>query len=327
LFLIPHFLLQKKIAGYLLLSSFFLKVAVNITVLLFAFSIAPFRTGKPAVMQWDLLWTINTTQVISAFSILTVCGIAISIKLFKKWYIKNDRNKKVEDEKKIMELEMLKAQVHPHFLFNTLNNLYSLTLINSDKAPAVVTALSDLMHYMLHECNEKEVPLDKEITVLKKYVELEKLRYGNRIDTSFSCSGNTHELLIAPLLLLPLVENSFKHGVSEQLDQCWINISLHAENDVLTFSLGNSFSRSATQSAIGGIGQQNIKKRLELIYPGKYELAIKQTEIMFGVILQVRLNRLPATTMIPALQQPGNRSAAKINYGISQLPTINGNHK
>ena len=185
---------------------------------------------------------------------------------------------------------MLKAQVHPHFLFNTLNNLYSLTLTHSDKAPLVVTHLSELLRYMLYECNEKEVPLEKEIEALKKYVELEKLRYGNRIDVSFVSSGNIKENLIAPLLLIPFVENSFKYGTSEQLDQCWVNLHFHADGNNFTFNLNNSISNDKTKTVSGGIGLQNIKKRLELIYPGKYELTVNEEAGMFIVKLQLQLN-------------------------------------
>jgi LytS/YehU family sensor histidine kinase len=220
-----------------------------------------------------------------------ICGVAVSIKLLKKWYLENDRNQKIEKEKMLMELEMLKAQVHPHFLFNTLNNLYSLTLTKSDNAPVVVTNLSDLLRYMLYECREKEVPLLNEITALKKYVELEKLRYGNRLDISFSYSGGVNDLLIAPLLLLPFVENSFKHGMSEQLDQCWINLHLHAEHDSFSFNLSNSCSKEKKQAMVGGIGLKNIKKRLDLIYAEHYNLNINQDEDMYSVKLTMRLSK------------------------------------
>lgn len=228
-----------------------------------------------------------------------ICGMAVSIKLLKKWVYENDRNQKIEKEKLSMELEMLKAQVHPHFLFNTLNNLYALTLTHSDKAPVVVTHLSDLLRYMLYECDEKEVPLEKEIEVLKKYVELEKIRYGKRIDVSFSCDGDIKKNVIAPLILLPFVENSFKHGISEQLDQCWVNLHLHAAGNEFTFNLSNSSGNSKLKSAAGGIGLQNIKKRLEIIYPGKYALTINEEPEMYVVKLKMQLNPVVEAVAIP----------------------------
>lgn len=232
---------------------------------------------------------------------ITVAGIAAAIKLSKYWYIKEQRNMQLQKENIESQLAILKAQVHPHFLFNTLNNLYSLTLVQSKTAPVVVTHLSELLRYMLYECNDKEVPLDKEIEALKKYVELEKLRYGNRIEVSFVCSGNTKDMKIAPLLLLPFIENSFKHGISEQLDQCWINLHLYTENGVLFFNLSNSYSVEKKETIPGGLGLQNITKRLALIYPDKYELSINEADEIFNVKLSLTLNTdhpLPVITEI-----------------------------
>jgi len=289
-FLIPHFLLKKKIVWYILLTLLFAKIAVNIAVITYQGFVYPLRTGNPAHIPWDWLYTLNIRQAVPLFSMLPTCGIAVSIKLLKKWYLENDRNQKIEKEKLGMELEMLKAQVHPHFLFNTLNNLYSLTLTQSDNAPVVVTHLSGLLRYMLYDCNEKEVPLINEIEALKKYVELEKLRYGKRLDVSFSYSGKTSDIMIAPLLLLPFVENSFKHGVSEQLDQCWVNLHLHAAEGSFTFNLSNSCSKETVPALVGGIGLQNIQKRLDLIYAGNYDLVITQQEEMYAVKLTMKLN-------------------------------------
>ncbi len=288
-FLIPRFLLKRKHLKYILLTLVFAKIAANISIITYQLLIVPLETGNPPNMPWNWLYTINLRHVLPLFSMLTICGIAVAIKLLKRYYMENDRNQKIEQEKTLMELEMLKAQVHPHFLFNTLNNLYSLTLTRSADAPVVVTHLSGLLRYMLYECNEKEVPLNNEIAALKKYVELEKLRYGNRLDVSFSCSGQTTGLTIAPLLLLPFVENSFKHGVSQQLDQCWVNLHLHAEGGSFTFNLSNSCSKEIVPSINGGIGLPNIQKRLELIYAGNYNLAITQQEEMFVVKLTMQL--------------------------------------
>jgi LytS/YehU family sensor histidine kinase len=289
-FLIPRFLLKKKIFLYIVLSLLATKIAVNLSILTYHLIVIPLETGNPPLMPWDWLYKINVRQALPLFSMLTICGIAVAIKLLKKWYLENDRNQKMEKEKMLMELEMLKAQVHPHFLFNTLNNLYSLTLVKADSAPLVVTHLSGLLRYMLYECNEKEVSLNNEIAALKKYMELEKLRYGNRLDVSFSCGGQTAGLMIAPLLLLPFVENSFKHGVSEQLDQCWINLHIHAENNELTFNLSNSCSKEKSMAVVGGIGLQNTQKRLELMYAGNYNLNTIQEEEMYAVKLTMQLS-------------------------------------
>ncbi|MDB5200827.1 MAG: hypothetical protein JWQ27_236 [Ferruginibacter sp.] len=288
-FLIPRFLLKKQVGYYLIGSAILCKIAVSIAILAAVYIINPLKSISCG-FTWSMLLPVTDLQMKSVFALFTICGLAISIKLFKKWYGENNRYQDIEKEKTLMELEMLKAQVHPHFLFNTLNNLYSLTLTQSEQAPVMVSHLTGLLHYMLYECNEKQVPLDKEIAVLKKYVELEKLRYGNRINISFECSGQTSSLMIAPLLLLPFVENGFKHGVSQQLDHCHLHISLRAEGRRLIFEQENSFVRQPSNQLVGGIGQQNIKKRLELIYQGKYDLKINEVKDEFRVQLVIDLD-------------------------------------
>ncbi len=288
--LVPKFLLKKKFLAYALLTVLVTKIFIIACRLTFALVIYEIRFDEPlSFPDWSQLLLLDLQQFKTVFSLFMITGLAVSIKLLKKWFFEHDRNLQVEKEKLTMEMEMLKAQVHPHFLFNTLNNLYSLTLTQSDKAPVVVTHLADLLRYMLYQCNDKEVPLSKEIEVLKKYVELEKLRYGDRMEVSFSCSGNTQNLVIAPLLLLPFVENSFKHGMSEALDQCWINIHLHAEEGRLLFNLSNSCNQDHPAAIAGGIGLENIKKRLALLYPEKYQLDIQKEEEMYIVRLELFL--------------------------------------
>ena len=298
-FLIPVFLLKKKLIQYIILTVVLTKIIITLIFIVdveFLFRQEYQLPGHE--IPWSYLWKFKLVQLKTVFPLFLICGIAVAIKLLKKLYYERDRSQKIEREKLTMELEMLKAQVHPHFLFNTLNNLYSLTLTHSDKAPLVVTHLSELLRYMLYECNEKEVPLEKEIETLKKYVELEKLRYGSRIDVSFVSSGNIKDNKIAPLLLIPFVENSFKYGTSEQLGQCWVNLHFHADADKFTFNLSNSISNEKTKSGSGGIGLQNIKKRLELIYPGKYILTVNEEAGMFIVKLQMQLNHAGETKTV-----------------------------
>ncbi|HTL08536.1 MAG TPA: histidine kinase [Chitinophagaceae bacterium] len=290
---IPKLLLKKKIALYVLVSLVFAKIVWWLNFSTYNHFLVPLKFGgKAEPFFYSMPWEIHLQGLKSAFPMVMICGVAVSIKLIKKWYLQNELNQKIQNEKLAMELEMLKAQVHPHFLFNTLNNLYSLTLTHSEAAPVVVTHLSGLLRYMLYECNQQEVPLNNEMAALKKYVELEKLRYGNRLDISFSCTGQLNGLMIAPLLLLPFVENSFKHGVSEQLDQCWVNIHLHAEADELTFNLSNSYSKDKTAGATGGIGLQNIRKRLQLIYKDGYQLSVSEQEDTYAVKLNIQLKRV-----------------------------------
>lgn len=291
-FIIPHFLLKQRYwsAAFLTLLAFIITGFLSSVIyyyiiypvhLLLNFAYVDEKISSPRIDFLSLLAGLRGG--------ITVAGIAAAIKLSKYWYIKEQRNLQLQKENIESQLTVLKAQVHPHFLFNTLNNLYSLTLVQSKTAPVVVTHLSELLRYMLYECNDKEVPVEKEIEALKKYVELEKLRYGSRIDVSFVCSGDTGNIKIAPLLLLPFVENSFKHGTSKQLDACWVNIHIHAEQGTINFNLSNSYTEDKKISGTGGLGLDNIKKRLALLYPADhYELLISKSGEIFNVRLIIK---------------------------------------
>ncbi|CCH57079.1 Inner membrane protein yehU [Fibrisoma limi BUZ 3] len=221
----------------------------------------------------------------------TIAGFAASIKLAKVWYLKQEAYQQIEREKLQAELQLLKSQVHPHFLFNTLNNLYALTLRKSDRSPAVVLKLSELLSYMLYDCNASEVPVEKEIAFMRNYIGLEQLRYGDRLDMSINISGDYQSKLIAPLLLVPFLENAFKHGTSEQLEQAWMHLDLSVQGTTLKFKLINS--REATEhdeTYVGGIGLQNVKKRLHLLYPDRHDLRITAEDETFMVTLTLELS-------------------------------------
>ncbi|MGA0558862.1 sensor histidine kinase [Larkinella sp. VNQ87] len=230
---------------------------------------------------------------------ITVAGFVAAIKLVKIWYLKEQAYRQIEKEKFQAELQLLKSQIHPHFLFNTLNNLYALTLRKSEQSPAVVLKLSQLLSYMLYDCNASEVLLEKEIAFMKNYIGLEQLRYGARLEVSMNFHGDLKGKSIAPLLLIPFLENAFKHGTSEQLEQAWIFLDLAVDDNVLTFKLVNSRDTdsvlpetdppSVGATSVGGIGLQNVRKRLELLYPGRYELTIQPEEETFLVDLILRL--------------------------------------
>ena len=236
---------------------------------------------------------------------ITIAGFATATKLGKYYYLKQQSLMQTEKEKLTAELQLLKAQVHPHFLFNTLNNLYALTLRKSDGAPEMVLKLSGLLSYMLYECNATEVPLEKEIRMLENYVDLEKLRYGSRLDVSLNFTGDIRGKTITPLLLIPFVENAFKHGSSEQLEQAWISLDLAVEGNRMSFKLVNSKDASANPSGgAGGIGLANVRKRLELIHANNYELKITPQEETFLVYLSLELGGGPlaGATQTPIVQ-------------------------
>src|SRR5688572_11345137 len=284
---IPRFLLKKKYKQYILFSFIFLCISVFYS-----------HWAQNNIIDWDR--RMFRLQVYfsykyffirfgrSAFALFFTAGIAVAIKLFKEWFRQREHTLKAENEKVRLELESLRSQIHPHFLFNTLNNLYSLTLTSSASASLVVVHLSDLLRYMLYECREPEVPVEKELQMLKKYLELEKLRYGDRLDVAFTISGNPKHLAISPLLLLPFVENSFKHGVSEQLDQCWINIHVHVENNYFNFQVSNSRTQR-NENTSGGLGMANVQRRLRLLYPNTHSLTITEENEIYAVKLELTL--------------------------------------
>ena len=217
-----------------------------------------------------------------------VAFFAIAIKLLKYWYANKQAQQILTQEKLQAELKFLKTQIHPHFLFNTLNNLYALTLKKSDKAPEMVLKLSELINYMLYECVGDEVPLPKEIKFIRNYIDIEKMRYGERLDIDIRISGDVSDKKIAPLILLPFVENCFKHGASEALQQSWVKLTIDAQEHVLIVKVENNKPPDVLVTPRKeGIGIQNVKRRLNLLYPDQHELKIMSGEETFLVVLTV----------------------------------------
>lgn len=222
------------------------------------------------------------------------------IKFFKLWTIKQRDWIRAQQEKTTAELQLLKAQVHPHFLFNTLNNIYSFSLDNSPKTPGLILKLSSLLSYMLYDCKTDEVRLEKEIDIMKNYIDLERERYGNKIEISWSVEGEIKDKLIAPLLLLPFLENAFKHGVSEQIEKPWLGVDISVQQGTLRCKIANSKNEYVPESD-KGIGIDNVKKRLAFIYPGKHELKINDEGSFFVVsMMLVLVDELPAASFAPA---------------------------
>nr|WP_273569082.1 histidine kinase [Maribacter sp. Hal144] len=187
------------------------------------------------------------------------------------------------------ELTALKNQLNPHFLFNTLNNLYALTLDKSDRAPEVIERLSDILDYILYRCKENYVPINKEIELIENYLSLEKIRYGERVAIKFE-HQNENDVKVAPLLLLTFVENAFKHGVSQELGQAKIEIFLNIKNSNIIFSIFNSkpnIPEEIQPKNEEHLGLKNVKKQLELLYPNSYDLQITEKEDSYSVMLKL----------------------------------------
>lgn len=222
-----------------------------------------------------------------------VCAMFLTFKMLKNFYIKMEEKISLTKENANAELQLLKAQVHPHFLFNTLNNIYSFALTKSTQAPKLVMNLSNTIRYMVYDCDAPLVPLEKEIKMLNDYIELEKVRYGSRLKTKISIQGDYQNKLIAPLLLIPFAENSFKHGTSKMLRHPWMKLHILVQENTLSFELSNSKPLEASMAnGKNGIGLKNVQKRLALLYPSKHELTISSTEDEYAVKMSIPLTEI-----------------------------------
>jgi len=299
--LIPKLLLKKK---YLLFSIFsiifFLILIIVITLPLQYFGLfvdykehyllneKPFPTFIGFFYQ-------NVLLVITIK--LMIMGIATSIKIAKVWLKSQKRQQKLMNEKleinlqlKEAELKYLKSQINPHFLFNSLNNLYSLTLEKSSKAPEVVLKISSLLDYVLYKCNVASIELEQEIDNIRNYIDLQKIRYGNETNIKFNIKGNVSDIKIAPLLILPIVENAFKHGLDKNVGKGYINIDIIiTEEDKFYLIVKNSLKGENNHEG-EGIGLKNLKKRLELQYPEKFEFSVELSDNDYKTEMCLNLN-------------------------------------
>ncbi len=243
------------------------------TYLYRGYVVVPFRTGQVAAFNPSF----HLTFILGAWITgLVIVGVAVGIKLFRFWYRRNQTNQQLIRQTLSVELQILRAQIHPHFLFNTLNNLYSLTLKQSPQAPDMILKLEKLLHYMIHECNVPVVTLEKEIEFIRNYIQLEKLRYGSRLTVSVNIRGENGTTFIAPLLLIPFVENAFKHGSAKQIGSVYINLALTITDNRLRLRLENSCNEQPfpTANENKGLGLVNVRQRLALAYPNAHELTM-----------------------------------------------------
>lgn len=290
--LVPQFLWKKKYGKFFLFSFYTLLVGVWISFLIVFYTLIYILNNKsaidPSVLHPEL--QVMTLNFIIFF--------AIAVKQIKRAFFmqqeKNDLEKlKLNTELKLKEaeLKLLKAQIHPHFLFNTLNNLYGLTLEKSDEAPDLVLRLSDILDYILYRCNESSVLLSDEIENLKNYIEIERIRYSDKLKMSVDFPLNTNNLKIAPLIILPFIENAFKHGVSNYPGVAFVNAKINLLENTLVFKIENSKNpaRKIENGYSKGIGLQNARKRLELLYPDKYILKIDEKDKTYSVNLTLQL--------------------------------------
>ena len=223
---------------------------------------------------------------------IVIVGFSIGLKAIEQHSASEKRQKELEKEKLNSELAFLKNQVSPHFFFNTLNNIYSLIEINTKDAQEAVLKLSKLMRYLLYESEQGESQLSHEIDFMKHYIDLMKLRLSNKVQLDVDLPDEGTQIKIPPLLFIPFIENAFKHGISYR-EKSFISVAMKLENDTIKFSCENSIGQSAekeTRDNYSGIGLENVKKRLALLFPGKHKLNIESREKTFHINLEIELS-------------------------------------
>jgi two-component system, LytTR family, sensor kinase len=284
-FLIPRYLLREKFITYgVLLVSLTLVYALLWTLLFI--TCLKFVFHSTAAVNFPEMYFGNLLEQSVTIAITT------ALKLSKGWYRQYLINKELETQNLYAELKLLKAQINPHFLFNTLNNLYALTLKKSDLAPETVLKLSNIMEYMIYDSNETTVPVEKELQYLQDYIDLERLRQNDQSDIRFRISGHVNGQKIAPLLLLPFVENAFKHGINKMASNGKVDIRVHMEHQNIVFISENKKPENAApeiNKGKGRFGINNVLSRLDLIYKEHYDLVIDDGPDLYTVNLNIQL--------------------------------------
>jgi two-component system LytT family sensor kinase len=294
--LIPHFLFKKRTSAYIftvfigvvfVISSYMLfdqwwqnKAKDNQNANHMAMKRYPYN-NPPRSMGVRIIFPL--------ISSLMVFGISTSLRTINEYQKKEFLQKETETEKLNSELAFLKSQINPHFLFNTLNNLFSLARSHSDNTANAIMKLSELMRYMLEDTNGKKVQLYRELDYIKNYLELQRLRLDDVVKVELIIEGDFQNKTIEPLLLIPFIENAFKHGISYH-EHSFVRIEITSNDDELLMKVENSIpTHQAEKDEVSGIGLKNVKKRLELLYPGAHLLNIVQNESRYLVHLNINL--------------------------------------
>jgi two-component system, LytTR family, sensor kinase len=282
-YLVKHYLYKNKFFIYATLMILAAVIITPIKAVVFYMKFTHYPLTRNELIQ-----NLNWYFLLHVF----VAGVSTVIKIIADWARQMRERQELENQTMQSELRFLKSQINPHFLFNTLNNLYALTLKKSDDAPEIVIKLSEMMRYMLYDCNEKQVLLSKEIEYLQNYLDLERLRQHKTTDIQFDVIGDIGQQTIAPLLFIPFLENSFKHGITNALEASFIHIRLTARGNQVEFDIENSRPAQLPSTGMkrsGGIGLVNVKRRLQLLYPEAYQLDIQENPDTYHVTLKINI--------------------------------------
>jgi two-component system, LytTR family, sensor kinase len=293
-FLIPRFLEKGRYVQYIGL--------LILTILFTAACIVPgyYATAWMSDKSFQELFHRDPQDYMYFFKInalpstIASMTLAMSVKLGKNWIQAKQREHRLEKEKLETELKFLKAQFNPHFLFNTINSIFVLINKNPQMASESLAKFSGLLRYQLYECNEQQIPLDQELTYLKNFIELEKLRQDGNVKMTIEIGHQMNSnLAVAPFIIVPFIENAIKHVSQFKDRENWIRMNLRFERDQLFLAISNSASLHNNVSnkliPYNGIGLKNVQRRLDLLYPGKHDLTIKQSDDQFHVTLHLNL--------------------------------------
>lgn len=282
---LPRFLADKN--GWRYFAQFALAFAILITLRIHAerFLIDGYTREEEYLYRTQFVISVATTNL---FIVIFLGMIRFAV----DWFEFEAKQKTVENERLTAELNFLKAQINPHFLFNTLNNLYYLAYTKSPNTPEVIAKLSQMMRYMIYDTNYPQVPLSKEIEYMQNYISLERLRLNNQIPITFNVEGDPQRFMITPLIFITFLENAFKHGISNNNPKAWVKIFVQLKENECIYQVENSkvSSPTAISEEKSGIGLQNVKRRLELSYPGRHELTVHDMADRYSIKLNIALS-------------------------------------
>lgn len=296
IYLVPKLLLQKNYLAYFLWLFGIILVFATIKDLYFQPEIKniQFARTRPLIMKREGFVHVRRAMpflplIMSSFFYLLIVAISITIKTLSEYY-KNQKNRLIgETQKKTTELIYLRKQTNPHFLFNSLNSLYSLAYKKSDSLPDAIITLSELMRYMLYETDHEVVSLEKELKYISNYIELQKLRLNDIENIKINIHGETKDRFIEPLLLIVFVENAFKYG-TDYKGSTWVKILIEIRDYQLDFWIENKIGNHPKDEENSGIGIKNIESRLELLYPNSHELNITTEAEKYKLHLILKLD-------------------------------------
>lgn len=282
LLLIPELLDRKRYGTYILIA-----LGVILAYGFLKYGLALVYKEYALVKQKGQMIGFVSYYLSAFFTSLIFVFLSIVLKFSTDWFLNERIQRDLENQRLTAELSFLKSQVNPHFLFNSLNSIYSLAYQRSETTPEAILKLSEIMRYMLYESNDNKVDLEKEIHYLQNYIDLQKIRFGYKAFVEFEVKGDVTTQRIAPLLLISFIENAFKHGVAND-PETPIKMNLTVESGTLDFHIENK-KHTNNRDASGGIGLSNVKRRLNLLYPKKYTLGIDDTETCYVCNLKLVL--------------------------------------